>query len=280
MNRRLVLAAVVALALAPQTFANGWLKTIAAAQKVAKEKKQLILVDMFAEWCGWCHRFEREVFPSKAFQDATTEIVLLRLDTEDRKEGTQMARKFAVTSLPTFLILTPELELAGMIRGYSPPNEFVKQLEQNVASHNAFLDRVKNEAKFKNDYFKRLELAKDFSTRLAFDKAEPRLRKLTTEKGVPAAVRDSAYYELALVYTTQEKYTDAQKTIRELLGVSKLGESVERSRLLLGQIYLQQGNLAAARDEFREFKQVFPNSPLIRNVDMVLPQLEKRLNGK
>jgi thioredoxin-related protein len=279
-RRPLAVAAVLALLVAPQTFANGWLKTVAAAQKVAKEKKQLILVDMFAEWCGWCHRFEREVFPSKVFQDATTDIVLLRLDTEDRKEGTDMARKFSVTSLPTFLILTPDLELAGMIRGYAPPNQFVEQLDKNIANHAAFMKRVKDEHTYKKDYFKRLELARDFTTRLAFDKAEPRLKKLIEEKGVPAAVRDSAYYELALLYTTQDKYTNAEKTIRALLGVSKLGESVERSRLLLGQIYLQQGNLLGARNEFREFKQIFPNSPLMPNVDAVLPQLEKRLAGK
>jgi Flp pilus assembly protein TadD len=55
---------------------------------------------------------------------------------------------------------------------------------------------------------------------------------------------------------------------------------VERARLLNGQIYMQQGNLVGARDEFRAFKEMFPNSPLIRNVDAVLPELEKRLNGK
>jgi thioredoxin-related protein len=271
---------MMVLVLAPQTLAGTWLKSIPAAQKVAKEKKQLILVDMFAEWCGWCHRFEREVFPSKVFQDATTDIVLLRLDTEDGKEGTEMARKFGVTSLPTFLLLTPELTAAGMIRGYAPPPDFVNMLKQTVASHEEFLERVKNESKLGKDYIKRLELAKDFATRSAYNQAQPRFRKLIAEKGVPAAVRDSAYYELAMTYVMQANYTDAQKAIRELLALSRLGESVERSRLLLGQIYMQQGNLLAARNEFRDFKQTFPNSQLIRNIDMVLPEIERRLAGK
>src|SRR4026209_100017 len=114
----------MALVLAPQTFAGGtWLKSIAAAQKVAKEKNQLILVDMFAQWCGWCHRFEREGFPSEVFQNATQDIVLLRLDTEDKGEGTQYAQKFSVSQLPTFLLLAPDLSLAGMIRGYAPPKD-------------------------------------------------------------------------------------------------------------------------------------------------------------
>lgn len=280
MKRSTILAAALALALAPQMFAGSWLKTVAAAQKVAKEKNQLILVDMFAQWCGWCHKFEREVFPSKAFQDATGDIVLLRLDTEDGKEGTQMARKFGITSLPTFLLLTPDLTAAGMIRGYAPPAEFVKMLAETRVKHTQFINRVKNESKLGKDYMQRLELAKDFVARVDYKNGETRLRKLAAEKGVPAGIRDEAYYQLAMTYVIQNKYTDARKTIAELGKLSKLGEAVERSRLLLGQIHLQEGNLTAARDEFRNFKATYPNSPLIRNIDMVLPELEKRLSGR
>lgn len=279
MTRRLALLAVFALALtAPDAFAGGaWLKTVADAQKVAKEKNQLILVDMFAQWCGWCHRFEREVFPSEVFQNATKDIVLLRLDTEDRKEGTQYAQKFAVTQLPTFLLLAPDLSLAGMIRGYAPAKDFVAQLDKTRQEYANFTKRVKNEAAIANDPKQRLDLAKDFMSRASFDKAEPRLKKLMTEKGIPAAIRDDAYYSLAMIYAIQNKLEDAQKTIRALTALSKLGESVERARLLSGQIYLQQGNLLAAATEFRNFKKTYPTSPLVRNVDMFLPDIERRL---
>jgi thioredoxin-related protein/ribosomal protein S21 len=266
----------MALVLAPQMFAgNTWLKTIAAAQKVAKEKNQLILVDMFAEWCGWCHRFEREVFPSKAFQDATADMVLLRLNTEDGKEGTQLSRKFGITSLPTFLLLTPDLTSAGMIRGYAPPEPFAKSLKETRLGHVEFKKRLKNETKL--DYFQRLNLAKELNSRADFDQAVPRFRKLMTEKGVPAAVRDQAYYELSLAYTLQNKMSDAQKTIRELLMLSRAGEAVERARLLLGQIYLQQGKYVLARDEYRNFKDLYPESPLIGNIEQILAELEKKV---
>ena len=276
MNRRTLLAAALALVLAPQTFAGGtWLKTVAAAQKVAKEKNQLILVDMFAEWCGWCHRFEREVFPSKVFQEATADMVLLRLNTEDGKEGTQMSRRFGVTSLPTFVLLTPDLTSAGQIRGYAPPEPFVKNLKATRDAHKVFQERLKNEKKL--DYFARLALAKELNQRADFDQSAPRFKKLMTEKGVPAAVRDQAYYELAYALAMQNKLTDAQRTIRELLMISRAGDAVERSRLLLGQIFLQQGNLVGARDEYRTFKDMFPESPLLGNIEQVLAELEKRI---
>lgn len=279
MNRRLVFAAVLALVLAPQMFAGAWLKSISAAQKVAKEKNQLILVDMFAEWCGWCHRFEREVFPAEAFQNASEDLVLLRLNTEDKGEGQALARKFGVSSLPTFLLLTPDMSLAGMIRGYAPAPQFVQMLKETRDKHTVFEKRVKNEAALVKDYPARLELAKEFVSRNAFDKSEPRLKKLMTEKGVPASIRDEAYYQLAVTYALQRKFDEGLKTVRELTTVSKLGSAVENARLLSGQIYLQQGNVQGAVNEFKSFKKQYPASPLVGQIDAVLPDLERRLNG-
>lgn len=280
MTRKLTLLAVLALVLAPHAFAGGsWHKSIASAQKVAKEKNQLILIDMFAQWCGWCHRFEREVFPSSVFQDATKDIVLLRLDTEDGKEGTEYSKKYGVSSLPTFVLVAPDLSVAGMIRGYAPPNDFVKSLKETRTKYDDFLRRAKNESAIAKDPVQRLALAKEFVTRGTYDKGDVRLKKLTAEKGVPEAIRDDAYYHLALSLTMQNKLGDAQKTIRELTGKSKAGDPVERAKILLGQIYMQQGNWLSAANEFRAFKKTHPNSPLMRTVDMVLPGIEKQLQA-
>lgn len=278
MNRRILPALLLSLLLASQASAATWLKTVADAQKVAKAKDQLILVDMFAEWCGWCHRFEREVFPSMVFQNATSDIVLLRLNTEDGAEGTRFARKYAVTSLPTFLLLAPDLSIAGVIRGYLPPNDFVQALTDARKKHTAFLERLRNEPKLaKSDYAGRLKVAKDLSSRIAWDRAEPRFKAIIGAKDVPPSIRDQAYYDLAMMYVLQSKYDEAAKTIRKLASISSKGEPVERARLLLGQIYYEQGNLMSAATELRNFKKAFPGSPLIQNVDMLLPTIEKQL---
>ena len=278
MKRRLSLLIVVALVSAPQLFAGRvWHKSVTTAQKEAQSKKQLILVDMFAEWCGWCHRFEREVFPSQVFQDATKDIVLLRLDTEDGKEGTQFAKRYAVTSLPTFLVLAPDLSIAGLLRGYAPPNDFVESLKTTRKQYADFNKRANNEAAIAKDPVARLALAKEFTQRGVYPKAEERLKKLTTDKGIPVAIRDEAFYNLAINYTVQNKLNEALAAIRQLTSVSKMGESVEQARMLAGQIYMQQGNLLGAANEFRSFKKQFPNSNLLPTIDMMLPEIERRL---
>jgi TolA-binding protein len=196
---------------------------------------------------------------------------------EDGGEGAQLAAKYSVRTLPTFLVLTPTMSVAGVIRGYAPAKEFVESLKNVVKQNDEFKKRVAKESSIAGDYQKRLDLAREFTQRMAGTESESRLRKLVTERGVPESIRDQAYYELALSQVLQKKYANSLKTIAGFGKVQTRGEAYERARYLAGQIYLEQGNVLGAANEFRNFKSSFPNSPLVRNVDMVLPDLERRL---
>ena len=274
--RRTLLFAAATLVAGP-ALAGGWVNSVDAAQKKAKATHRLIFVDLFAEWCGWCHRFEQEVIPSMAFQNATDDMVLLRLNTEDGKDGTTLARNYGISSLPTFVVLNEDLLLAGQIRGYSPAPEFAKLLGETKTKYADFMKRANNEASFARDFQKRLDLAKEYRVRFGLAQSETRLRKLLDEPALPLNVRDEAYYELAVSQFIAKKYDDTQKTLKKFAGLQNKGDMFERSRLLQGDLYLQQGNFLAAANEYRNFKTTFPKSPYVRNIDMVLPQVERQL---
>jgi len=278
--KRILVLAAAAMLLSQQGVAGPWVKSLVTAKKTAREKNQLIFVDLFAEWCGWCHKMEQEVFPSEVFQKATDNKVLLRLNTEDANEGTKLAQDLGITTLPTFLLLTPTGSVAGIIRGYFPANEFVKAIAETENGYKEFQKHVADESAMTTNYSKRLELAREFRTHFALAESETRLKKLTTETAVPAGVRDDAYYELALTQVVEKHYDDAIKTIRKFAAVQNKGESYERSRLLAGDIYVQQGNYKDALSEFRAFKAAFPKSQYIANIDVVLPQLEQRVKPR
>lgn len=275
--RRIALLALTASLTAGSTFAGSWVTGVEAAQKKAKQKRQLIFVDLFAEWCGWCHRFEQDVVPSEAFQKATDDMVLLRLNTEDGKDGTKLARDFGISTLPTFVLMTDDGMIAGTIRGYAPPTQFAQSLKEVESKYRLFQKRVDGESALAKDYPKRLELAKEFRSRYGLAQSETRLRSLLTETAVPVVVRDEAYYELALTQVFLKKYDDAGKTLKKFATLQTKGEMYERSRLLAGDIYVQQGNYMGAVTEFRNFKSTFPKSQFIGNVEIILPQLERQL---
>ncbi len=278
MIRKPLLAGIVALAVASQSFAaGGFVKSVAAAQKSAKADKSLIFVDLFAAWCGWCHRFDQEVVPSEAFQKVTDDMVLLRLDTEDRGEGTAIAQKFQIHTLPTFLVLDYDLTLAGVIRGYAPPSEFARMVTETVSNYRNFQRTVKQEGSFPRDYKKRLDLAKSFFGRQSFAQAEERFKKLIKEDGVPLVFRDEAYLQLSLLYLQQSKYAQALKTINDFAAVQNRGESFERSRLVISDVYVAQGNFRSAVESLREFKARFPQSQYVAQVNALLPGLERQL---
>jgi thioredoxin-related protein len=264
---------LVIFAAAPAT-AGKFLTSIEAAKKEAQKKNQLIFVDMYAEWCGWCHRFDREVVPSEAFQKATANKILLRVDTEDRGEGSRLARDYGVQSLPTFLLLAPDMTLAGAIRGYAPAAPFAVELERLEGEYEAFRKRIAGESKAVKTNEERLQIAKELYMRYAFGEAESRLRKLVLQKKLSAAVRDETYYYLARAQAGQFRLDEAVATLQKFFKLQDKGFMAEQGRFFLGQIYVDQKNYRAALDEFKRFRDKYPGSPLIQNVEYVIPQLE------
>jgi thioredoxin-related protein len=278
LRRILLLAVLVTVVTVPQTFAAAaWIKSVAAAQKAAKADNKMIFVDLFAQWCGWCHKFEADVYPTDEFQKATSKMVLLRLDTEDGGDGTAFAQRYQISSLPTFVLLNHDMTVIGLIRGYAPAPDFVKMLDNALVKYKSFRKLVSSEATFSKDYEKRLELAKEFRLRQDYNQSEPRLKKLTIEKGVPPEFRDQAYYDLGLLYLVQGRYVEVTRTVDAFSKVQNEGEPYERSRLLMTDVCIARGDLRCAADSLHSFKDEFPNSPLIPNVDMMLPSIERQL---
>lgn len=273
MKRAIV--ALLLISLAATAEAGGkWHTTVAAAQKEAKQKKQLIFVDLFADWCGWCHRMEKEVFPSETFQKATTNLVLLRLDTEDGAEGTRMAQQLGVHQLPTFLLITDDLSIAGIISGYAPPERFVAQMKNQEEKYKEFLKELANEPKAPLD--KRLDLAAGLITRHSYAQAEQKLTKLRNEKLTPS-MREQVAYNLAISQLGQKKHDLSIKTIDTALSRKPAPSNIEQLRFLKAQVYLDAGNLKSGLDELKKFRISYPNSQLTQTVNRLVPQIEQAI---
>ncbi|GMU66126.1 MAG: hypothetical protein AMXMBFR36_24000 [Acidobacteriota bacterium] len=120
--------------------APGWASDPQAAFAAAKKADQLVLVDAYADWCGWCKVLEREVFPHPEFLAATRDFVKLRVDVEDGGEGTELAERYGAWSLPTLLILEPDGALIGTVEGYAPVGPFVDRLRSQLAIHERVLE--------------------------------------------------------------------------------------------------------------------------------------------
>lgn len=272
MKRTIPILLFLALAASPAQAAGTWLKKVDEAQKAAKQKDQLIFVDLFAQWCGWCHRFEREIVPSEVFQNATKNMVLLRVDTEDRGEGSALSQRYNVRKLPTFLVLTPEMTIAGVIEGYAPAPQFVKRLQGEIAKYEDFRKQASDSAKKTPE--ERLRIAREMVGRQEFAEAQKKLRALASESGVSATARQEALYLTAMAQSGHGKKEEALKTVETLLSGDPRQEWAEKAILLRAEVFLSQKNHSAALAEYRKFKASYPQSPHLQIVNYYIPQLE------
>ena len=96
------------------------------------EKKQLVIIDFYADWCVTCHELEKYVFSRPDVQAALSNFVRLRVDATnpDSIEAQEASLRYRVLGLPTLVFLDvsgKEIEEARVI-GYVPPAKFLKSI--------------------------------------------------------------------------------------------------------------------------------------------------------
>jgi thioredoxin-related protein len=266
-----ILGAVFILILFGSTaHAASFHKKVGEARAAAEASNKLIFVDFFADWCTWCHRFEREIVPSEAFQKATRDMVLLRVDTEDRGEGTAFARKYNVSRLPTFVILTPNQSIAAIIQGYAPAPEFVQRMGAELAKYQKLQADLK--AEHTKSAEERLSIARDLTVRLDYGAAIPRLQKLSATG--TAGVKEEAAFLLAYAQRSSGNVDHALATLSKLLGTKGKGDAIERAWLLRAEIFREQKQFQAALADYKKFQSAFPASAHLQTANFWASQLE------
>lgn len=126
------------------TSTTNWLTNFTDAQKIAKEKNQLILLNFSgSDWCGPCIRMKKEIFGNQVFNDyATSNLVLVnadfprnkknKLDKAQVKLNEALADKYnAEGKFPYTLLLDADGKVLKKWDGFpnEKPEEFVASIK-------------------------------------------------------------------------------------------------------------------------------------------------------
>ena len=121
---------------------SGWLNDYKKAQQEATATNKFLLLDFTgSDWCGWCRKFDKEIWSQPQFKDYAREnLVLVEIDfprakpqsVELRKQNQELAQQYEVQGFPTIVVLNGNGQKVWQYDGYFPggPDALIAQLEK------------------------------------------------------------------------------------------------------------------------------------------------------
>lgn len=107
------------------------------AMKRAAAQKQIVMIDFYTDWCGWCKELEKKTFPEPVFRAAMKDrFIMVRLNAE-KEDGYRLAMRYGVRSFPQCVFLTPELRVVQIIPGYMEAPAYAAELDSIWKRHQA-----------------------------------------------------------------------------------------------------------------------------------------------
>lgn len=113
-------------------------RSMEEAQKLASQNNKKVMLYAEAEWCGYCQKMNKHVFPEASVSDSLNKYFYsVRIDIEsdkklifNGKEYTEksLSRKFQVYSTPTTIFVDSDGKVIGTQPGFLPSEVFDKLL--------------------------------------------------------------------------------------------------------------------------------------------------------
>jgi thioredoxin-related protein len=90
----------------------------------AKTEQKKVYINFHADWCGYCHKMERETFKdNQVIAYLNKNYIPVRIDSDKQKD---LARKYRVRGLPDHVFLAETGETIGNQPGFLGPRDFMK----------------------------------------------------------------------------------------------------------------------------------------------------------
>jgi thioredoxin-related protein len=248
--------------------ATVWVTDFNKALAEAKQNSKPIFVDVYAEWCTWCHKLDKEVYSDPKFVEYMKNYVLARIDSEDGAEGTDVAQKYDVDSLPTMIILSSQGKMLDRITGFMTTPKLIEELEYVRKLLDAESKNVANvDASFM--------LAGAYIDRQMYREAEARYKKVLESPVATPVQKEKAQFSIGLAEYYEGNLHDALNLLNQYYSTYRNGASGEDALLLLSQIHIEMNSNRKALEYLREFMKRYPKSGNSVRAKQVLTALEQ-----
>jgi thiol-disulfide isomerase/thioredoxin len=254
-----------------------WERSFEEALKKAKATRKPILVDFWADWCGWCHRLDKTTYVDPVVVRKAEEFVAVKVNTEGNRQETEIATRYDVQSLPTILFLSPEGHQVHRLNGFQGPGQFPRTLDQalDVAKRilllEAAIERNPNDAAALAGLGQHL-----YEEEFYGESRELLARAIKVDRGEPAASRRLARMLLAIIQNYDRRYGEAEELLNEALGIKPTGEDRAKILFVLGRTYASWGRREDAQKMMQKIVREHAGSVMAQKARETLIALDRK----
>jgi tetratricopeptide (TPR) repeat protein len=254
-----------------------WVRQFDAALKRAQTVKKPLLVDFWAEWCGWCHRLDQTTYVDPVVVKMSEDFVPVKVNTEGTPREVAVARRYDVTSLPTIAFLSPAGRLILRLNGFQGPGQFPRAIE--VAKERAvkiigWEDDLERDPK---DAEALSSLAAHLFEQEAYEESRDfLLRAVKADRERPADERKRTRMLLGIVHKYNHKYPESETVLKEGLALQPPGDYDPKILYVLGRLYAGWGKYDQARAVLNQILSLYGQSPVADKARETLVALDRK----
>lgn len=255
-----------------------WERSFEDALKKARKTGKPVLVDFWADWCGWCHRLDQTTYVDPEVVRLADDFVAVKVNTEGDPREAEVAARYDIESLPTILFLSPNGRPILRVNGFQGPGQFPRSMEkarETGAKVIAWEGKVEQKPA---DGSALAGLAVHLFDQESYDESRVMLRKaVLADAGLEPTSRKQIRLLLGIIESYNGQYVEAETALREGLAVRPASDEYDPKILyMLGKTYAKSGKREEARMVWEQILSKFPGSPLARKAREALYLLTKK----
>jgi thiol-disulfide isomerase/thioredoxin len=262
---------------APPPPAIKWEKNFDEALRKARKAGKPIIVDFWADWCGWCHRLDRTTYADPAVVRMAQDFVAVKVDTEGSRREVDVAVKYQVASLPTIVFLSPEGHQLTRLNGFQGPGQFPRTLERVLQVGRKVIAWEEALARNPDDPQALFALGTHLYDQEYLADARDLLRKaVARDAACGAEDRRRARMLLAIIEHVTRNFAEAEKLVKEALTLQPDPEEEPKLLFVLGRTYVSSGRQAEGVATLEVIVREYPQSPVAAKARETLVSLGRR----